>query len=144
MGGFSLSTINPVSSGIKKILERYKDSQISIISPLDKKLVIKKTSLYYFIKPEFDRFQIVTLQEYIQKLIGGSTLKETPEKYQGRLNAIIGGNFSDEDKRERLIWLLFDIMGFTYKDINEIRNNPTQSEILERLRKIEQGNRTIN
>jgi hypothetical protein len=33
-------------------------------------------------------------------------------------------------------------MGFTYKDINEIRNNPTQSEILERLRKIEQGNST--
>jgi hypothetical protein len=142
MGGFSLSTINPVSSGIKKILERYKDSQISIISPLDKKLVIKKTSLYYFIKPEFDRFQIVTLQEYIQKLIGGSTLKETPEKYQGRLNAIIGGNFSDEDKRERLIWLLFDII--SPEDINKIRNHPDQSEILEQLGKIEQENSRIN
>ncbi|MCA2814375.1 MAG: hypothetical protein IM477_18330 [Microcystis sp. M090S1] len=142
MGGFGLSAITFVSSGIKKILERYKDSQISIISPLDKKLVIKKTSLYYFIKPEFDRFQIVTLQEYIQKLIGGSTLKETPEKYQGRLNAIIGGNFSDEDKRERLIWLLFDII--SPEDINKITDHPEQSEILKRLRKIEQGNSTIN
>ncbi|REJ42868.1 MAG: hypothetical protein DWQ54_08155 [Microcystis flos-aquae TF09] len=142
MGGFGLSAITFVSSGIKKILERYKDSQISIISPLDKKLVIKKTSLYYFIKPEFDRFQIVTLQEYIQKLIGGSTLKETPEKYQGRLNAIIGGNFSDEDKRERLIWLLFDII--SPEDINKIRNHPDQSEILEQLGKIEQENSRIN
>ena len=142
MGGFSLSTINPVSSLINKLLELYQGFQISIISPLDKKLVIKKTSLYYFIKPEFDRFQIVTLQEYIQKLIGGSTLKETPEKYQGRLDAIIGGNFSDEDTRERLIWLLFDIM--SPEEINKIRNHPEQSEILEGLRTIEQENSTIN
>jgi hypothetical protein len=144
MGGFSLSTINPVSSLIKKLLELYKEFQISIIKSLDKKLLKKRTSLYNSIKLIFDSFQILTIQEYIQELIGRYTLKETQEKYQGRLNAIIGGNFSDEDKRERLIWLLFDIMGFTYKDINEIRNNPTQSEILERLRKIEQGNRTIN
>jgi hypothetical protein len=142
MGGFSLSTINPVSSLIKKLLELYKEFQISIIKPLDKKLLKKRTSLYNSIKPRFDSFQIVTIQKYIQELIGRFTLKETQEKYQGRLNAIIGGNFSVEDKRERLIWLLFDIMGFTYKDINEIRNNPTQSEILERLRKIEQGNST--
>ena len=144
MGGFSLSTINPVSSLIKKLLELYQGFQISIIKPLDKKLLKKRTSLYNSIKLIFDDFEIVTIQEYIQELIGRFTLKETQEKYQGRLNAIIGGNFSDEDKRERLIWLLLDIMGFTYKDINEIRNNPTQSEILERLRKIEQGNRTIN
>ena len=142
MGGFSLSTINPVSSLIKKLLELYKEFQISIIKPLDKKLLKKRTSLYNSIKLIFDDFEIVTIQEYIQELISRFTLKETQEKYQGRLNAIIGGNFSDEDKRERLIWLLFDIMGFTYKDINEIRNNPTQSEILERLRKIEQGNST--
>ena len=142
MGGFSLSTINPVSSLIKKLLELYKEFQISIIKPLDKKLLKKRTSLYNSIKLIFDDFEIVTIQEYIQELIGRFTLKETQEKYQGRLNAIIGGNFSDEDKRERLIWLLFDIMGFTYKDINEIRNNPTQSEILERLREIEQGNST--
>jgi hypothetical protein len=142
MGGFSLSTINPVSSLIKKLLELYKEFQISIIKSLDTKLLRKKTSLYNSIKPRFDSFQIVTIKKYIQELIGRFTLKETQEKYQGRLNAIIGGNFSDEDKRERLIWLLFDIMGFTYKDINEIRNNPTQSEILERLREIEQGNST--
>ncbi|MCZ8244035.1 MAG: hypothetical protein O9323_20350 [Microcystis sp. LE19-131.1A] len=144
MGGFSLSTINPVSSLIKKLLELYKEFQISIIKPLDKKLLKKRTSLYNSIKLIFDDFEIVTIQEYIQELIGRFTLKETQEKYQGRLNAIIGGNFSDEDKRERLIWLLFDIMGFTYKDINEIRNNPTQSEILIRLGEIEQGNSTIN
>ncbi|RPH91065.1 MAG: hypothetical protein EHM73_04405 [Chroococcales cyanobacterium metabat2.561] len=144
MGGFSLSTINPVSSLIKKLLELYKEFQISIIKPLDKKLLKKRTSLYNSIKLIFDDFEIVTIQEYIQELIGRFTLKETQEKYQGRLNAIIGGNFSDEDKRERLIWLLFDIMGFTYKDINEIRNNPDQSEILIRLREIEQGNSTIN
>ncbi|MFM7711596.1 MAG: hypothetical protein ACKO7A_02275, partial [Microcystis sp.] len=117
---------------INKLLELYQVLQISIISPLDKKLVIKKTSLYYLIKPEFDRFQIVTIQEYIQELIGRFTLKETQEKYQGRLNAIIGGNFSDEDKRERLIWLLFT-MGFTDEDINKIRDNSTQSIILKRL-----------
>ncbi len=138
MGGFSLSTINPVSSGIKKILERYKDSQISIISPLDKKLVIEKTSLYNSIKPKFDCFkEIVTIQKCTQELIGGSTLKETQEKYQGRLNAIIGGNFSDEDKRKRLIWLLFDIM--SPEEINKISEHPDQSEILERLRTIESG-----
>ncbi|GCA83890.1 hypothetical protein MiHa_01859 [Microcystis aeruginosa NIES-2522] len=138
MGGFSLSTINPVSSGIKKILERYKDSQISIISPLDKKLVNEKTSLYNSsIKPKFDSFQIVTIQKCTQKLIGGFTLKETQEKYQGRLNAIIGGNFSDEDKIERLIWLLFDIM--SPEEIDKIRDHPDQSEILKTLRKIESG-----
>ncbi|AVQ73460.1 hypothetical protein B5D77_21025 [Microcystis sp. MC19] len=143
MGGFSLSTINPVSSGIKKILERYKDSQISIISPLDKKLVIKKISLYNSIKPKFDCFKkIVTIQKCTQELIGGLTLKETQEKYQGRLNAIIGGNFSDEDKRKRLIWLLFDIM--SPEEINKISEHPDQSEILERLRDIEQENSRIN
>ena len=144
MGGFSLSTINPVSSLIKKLLELYQGFQISIIKPLDKKLLKKRTSLYNSIKLIFDDFEIVTIQEYIQELIGRYTLERMRENYLGRLNAIIGGNFSDEDKRERLIWLLFDIMGFTYKDINEIRNNPTQSEILERLREIEQGNSTIN
>jgi len=139
MGGFSLSTINPVSSGIKKILERYKDSQISIIIPLEKKLVIEKTSLYNnSIKPKFDCFKkIVTIQKCTQELIGGFTLKETQEKYQGRLDAIIGGNFSDEDKRKRLIWLLFDIM--SPEEINKIRNHPEQSEILKTLRKIESG-----
>jgi len=138
MSGFnSLSTIAPVSSGIKKILERYKDSQISIISPLDKKLVIKKTSLYMSIKPRFNCFQIVTIQKCTQKLIGGFTLKETPEKYQGRLDAIIGGNFSDEDTRERLIWLLFDIM--SPEEINKITNHPDESEILIGLGKIESG-----
>jgi hypothetical protein len=144
MGGFSLSTINPVSSLIKKLLELYKEFQISIIKSLDTKLLRKKTSLYNSIKPRFDSFQIVTIKKYIQELIGRFTLKETQEKYQGRLNAIIGANFSDRDKRERLIWLLFDIMGFTYKDINEIINHPTQSTILRRLREIEQGNSTIN
>jgi hypothetical protein len=142
MGGFSLSTINPVSSLIKKLLELYQGFQISIIKPLDKKLLKKRTSLYNSIKPRFDSFQIVTIQKYIQELIGRFTLKETQEKYQGRLNAIIGGNFSDEDKRERLIWLLFDVMDVTYEEINKIINHPDQSEILERLREIEQGNST--
>ncbi|MDB9506180.1 hypothetical protein PN502_03520 [Microcystis aeruginosa CS-338/01] len=142
MGGFSLSTINPVSSLINKLLELYQGFQISIIKPLDKKLVIKKTSLYYFINPKFDRFQTVTIQKCTQELIGRFTLKETQEKYQGRLNAIIGGNFSDEDKRERLIWLLFDIM--SPEDINKIRNHPDESEILIGLGKIEQGNSRIN
>jgi len=145
MGGFSLSTINPVSSLIKKILGLYKQFQASIIEPFQKKLGNKKTSLYYSIKPQFNCFQIVTLQEYIQELISRFTLKETQEKYQGRLNAIIGGNFSDENKkREILIWLLFDIMEVTYEEINKIRNHPDQSEILIRLGEIEQGNSTIN
>ena len=143
MGGFSLSTINPVSSLIKKILGLYKQFQASIIEPFQKKLGNKKTSLYMSIKPRF-YFKIVTIQEYIQELIGRFTLKETQEKYQGRLNAIIRGNFSDEDKRERLIWLLFDIMEVTYEDINKIRDNPTQSIILKRLREIEQENSSIN
>ena len=143
-GGFSLSTINPVSSLIKKLLELYQGFQISIIKPLDTKLLKKRTSLYNSIKPRFNCFQIVTLQEYIQELISRFTLKETQEKYQGRLNAIIGGNFSDEDTRERLIWLLFDIMEVTYEEINKIRNHPDQSEILIRLGEIEQGNSTIN
>ena len=141
-GGFSLSTINPVSSLIKKLLELYQGFQISIIKPLDTKLLKKRTSLYNSIKPRFNCFQIVTLQEYIQELISRFTLKETQEKYQGRLNAIIGGNFSDEDKRERLIWLLFDII--SPEDINKIRNHPDQSEILEQLGKIEQENSRIN
>jgi len=89
-GGFSLSTINPVSSLIKKLLELYQGFQISIIKPLDTKLLKKRTSLYNSIKPRFNCFQIVTLQEYIQELISRFTLKETQEKYQGRLNAIIG------------------------------------------------------
>lgn len=144
-GGFSLSTINPVSSLIKKLLELYQGFQISIIKPLDTKLLKKRTSLYNSIKPRFNCFQIVTLQEYIQELISRFTLKETQEKYQGRLNAIIGGNFSDENKkREILIWLLFDIMEVTYEEINKIRNHPDQSEILIRLGEIEQGNSTIN
>ncbi|CCI16913.1 conserved membrane hypothetical protein [Microcystis aeruginosa PCC 9807] len=143
MGGFSLSTINPVSSLIKKILGLYKQFQASIIEPFQKKLGNKKTILYMSIKPRF-YFKIVTIQEYIQELIGRFTLKETQEKYQGRLNAIIRGNFSDEDKRERLIWLLFDIMEVTYEEINKIKNHPDQSEILIRLREIEQGNSTIN
>ncbi|WP_375328409.1 hypothetical protein [Microcystis sp. BLCC-F210] len=142
MGGFSLSTINPVSSLIKKILGLYKQFQASIIEPFQKKLGNKKTSLYMSIKSGFD-FKIVTIQQYIQELIGRFfTLKETQEKYQGRLNAIIGGNFSDEDKRERLIWLLFDIM--SPEDINKIRNHPDESEILIGLGKIEQGNSRIN
>lgn len=141
-GGFSLSTINPVSSLIKKILGLYKQFQASIIEPFQKKLGNKKTSLYMSIKSGF-YFKIVTIQEYIQELIGRFfTLKETQEKYQGKLNAIIGGNFSDEDKRERLIWLLFDII--SPEDINKIRNHPDQSEILIRLGEIEQGNSTIN
>ena len=143
MGGFSLSTINPVSSLIKKILGLYKQFQASIIEPFQKKLGNKKTSLYMSIKPRF-YFKIVTIQEYIQELIGRFTLKETQEKYQGKLNAIIGEKFSDEDKRERLIWLLFDIMEVTYEDINKIRDNPTQSIILKRLREIEQENSSIN
>jgi hypothetical protein len=144
-GGFSLSTINPVSSLIKKLLELYQGFQISIIKPLDTKLLKKRTSLYNSIKPKFNCFQIVTLQEYIQELISRFTLKETQEKYQGRLNAIIGGNFSDENKkREILIWLLFDIMEVTYEEINKIRNHPDQSEILIRLGEIEQGNSRIN
>ncbi|CCH94369.1 conserved membrane hypothetical protein [Microcystis aeruginosa PCC 9432] len=144
-GGFSLSTINPVSSLIKKLLELYQGFQISIIKPLDTKLLKKRTSLYNSIKPRFNCFQIVTLQEYIQELISRFTLKETQEKYQGRLNAIIGGNFSDENKkREILIWLLFDIMEVTYEEINKIRNHPDQSEILIRLGEIEQGNSRIN
>ncbi|MFM6403777.1 MAG: hypothetical protein ACKPGT_03640, partial [Microcystis sp.] len=108
MGGFSLSTITAVSSLINKILELYKEFQISIVKPFDDKLALEKTILYDDTRHKFDCFQIVTIQEYIQELIGRFTLKETQEKYQGRLNAIIGGNFSDEDKRERLIWLLFD------------------------------------
>lgn len=143
MGGFSLSTINPVSSLIKKILGLYKQFQASIIEPFQKKLGNKKTSLYMSIKSGF-YFKIVTIQQYIQELIGRFTLKETQEKYQGRLNAIIGGKFSDEDKRERLIWLLFDIMEVTYEEINKIKNHPDQSEILIRLGEIEQGNSTIN
>ncbi|MFM6373307.1 MAG: hypothetical protein ACKPH1_05070 [Microcystis panniformis] len=143
MGGFSLSTINPVSSLIKKILGLYKQFQASIIEPFQKKLGNKKTSLYMSIKPRF-YFKIVTIQEYIQELIGRFTLKETQEKYQGRLNAIIRGNFSDEDKRERLIWLLFDIMEVTYEEINKIKNHPDQSEILIRLGEIEQENSRIN
>jgi hypothetical protein len=144
-GGFSLSTINPVSSLIKKLLELYQGFQISIIKPLDTKLLKKRTSLYNSIKPRFNCFQIVTLQEYIQELISRFTLKETQEKYQGRLNAIIGGSFSDENKkREILIWLLFDIMEVTYEEINKIRNHPDQSEILEQLGKIEQENSRIN
>lgn len=144
MGGFSLSTINPVSSLIKKILGLYKQFQASIIEPFQKKLGNKKTSLYMSIKPRFNCFQIVTLQEYIQELISRFTLKETQEKYRGRLNAIIGGEFSDRDKGEKLIWLLFDIMEVTYEEINKIRNHPDQSEILIRLGEIEQGNSTIN
>ncbi|MBE9264522.1 hypothetical protein IQ224_21150 [Microcystis sp. LEGE 00066] len=143
MGGFSLSTINPVSSLIKKILGLYKQFQASIIEPFQKKLGNKKTSLYMSIKSGF-YFKIVTIQEYIQELIGRFTLKETQEKYQGKLNAIIGEKFSDEDKRERLIWLLFDIMEVTYEEINKIKNHPDQSEILIRLGEIEQGNSTIN
>lgn len=143
MGGFSLSTINPVSSLIKKILGLYKQFQASIIEPFQKKLGNKKTSLYMSIKPRF-YFKIVTIQEYIQELIGRFTLKETQEKYQGRLNAIIGGNFSDEDKRERLIWLLFDIMEVTSEEINKIKKHPDQSEILIRLGEIEQENSRIN
>ena len=142
MGGFSLSTINPVSSLINKLLELYQGFQISIIKPLDTKLLKKRTSTYNSIKTVFDDFQIVTIQEYIQELIGRFTLKETQEKYQGRLNAIIGGNFSDEDKIERLIWLLFDIM--SPEEINKIRKHPDQSEILIGLGKIEQGNSRIN
>ncbi|MFM6064072.1 MAG: hypothetical protein ACKPAE_17090 [Microcystis panniformis] len=144
MGGFSLSTINPVSSLINKLLELYQGFQISIIKPLDTKLLKKRTSLYYLIKPEFDRFQIVTIQKCTQELIGRFTLKEAQEKYQGRLNAIIGGNFSDEDKRERLIWLLFDIMEVTSEEINKIENHPDQSGILIRLGEIEQENSRIN
>lgn len=144
MGGFSLSTINPVSSLINKLLELYQGLQISIIKPLDTKLLKKRTSIYNSIKTIFDDFQIVTIQEYIQELIGRFTLKETQEKYQGRLNAIIGGNFSDEDKRERLIWLLFDIMEVTSEEINKIKKHPDQSEILIRLGEIEQENSRIN
>jgi hypothetical protein len=128
----------------------YKQFQASIIEPFQKKLGNKKTSLYMSIKSGF-YFKIVTIQEYIQELIGRFfTLKETQEKYQGKLNAIIGEKFSDEDKRERLIWLLFDIREVTYEEINKIRNDskirnhPDQSEILIRLGEIEQGNSTIN
>ena len=144
MGGFSLSTINPVSSLIKKILGLYKQFQASIIEPFQKKLGNKKTSRYMSIKSGFD-FKIVTIQQYIQELIGRFfTLKETQEKYQGRLDAIIGEKFSEEDKRERLIWLLFDIMEVTSEEINKIENHPDQSEILKRLRDIEQENSRIN
>jgi hypothetical protein len=142
MGGFSLSTITAVSSLINKILELYKEFQISIIKPFDDKLALEKTILCDDTRNEFDSFQILTIQEYIQELIGRYTLSR--ENYQRRLDAILGGGFSGSNQKEELIWLLFDIMGFTYKDINEIRNNPTQSRILKRLREIEQGNSTIN
>ena len=141
-GGFSLSTINPVSSLIKKLLELYQGFQISIMETFDEKLASEKTILYDDTRHEFDRFQILTIQKYIQELISRFTLKETPEKYEGRLNAILGG-FSGSDQKEELIWLLFSMV-FTDEDINKIRNNPTQSRILKRLRTIEQGNSTIN
>jgi len=140
MGGFSLLTITAVSSLIQKILGSYKQFQASIIEPFQKKLVNKKTSLYMSIDPIFDDFQIVTIQEYIQELIGRFT--QGRENYQKRLDAILGG-FSGSDQKEELIWLLFT-MGFTYKDIDQIRSDPKQSRILIRLGEIEQGNRTIN
>lgn len=142
MGGFSPSTITPVSSLIKKLLELYQGFQISIMETFDEKLASERNRLYDDTRCEFDRFQILTIQKYIQELIGRYTLKETQEKYQGRLDAILGG-FSGSDQKEELIWLLFT-MGFTYEEINKIRNHPDQSEILIRLGEIEQGNSTIN
>lgn len=140
MGGFSLSTITAVSSLINKILELYKEFQISIIKPFDDKLALEKTILYDDTRHEFHCFQILTIQEYIQELIGRFT--QGRENYQKRLDAILGG-FSGSDQKEELIWLLFT-MGFTYKDIDQIRSDPKQSRILIRLGEIEQGNRTIN
>ncbi|MFM6376240.1 MAG: hypothetical protein ACKPH1_22115, partial [Microcystis panniformis] len=140
MGGFSLSTITAVSSLINKILELYKEFQISIVKPFDDKLALEKTILYDDTRHKFDCFQIVTIQEYIQELIGRYTLGR--ENYQKRLDAILGG-FSGSDQKEELIWLLFS-MGFTYKDIDQIRSDPKQSRILIRLGEIEQGNSTIN
>ena len=142
MGGFSPSTINPVSSLIKKLLELYKEFQISIMETFDEKLASERNRLYDDTRYEFDRFQILTIQKYIQELIGRYTLKETQEKYQRRLDAILGG-FSGSDQKEELIWLLFT-MGFTDEDINKIRNHPEQSEILKRLGEIKEGNSTIN
>jgi len=44
MGGFSPSTINPVSSLIKKLLELYKEFQISIMETFDEKLASERNS----------------------------------------------------------------------------------------------------
>ncbi|MDY7050964.1 MAG: hypothetical protein RPG89_20765 [Microcystis panniformis WG22] len=142
MGGFSLSTITAVSSLINKILELYKEFQISILKPFDDKLALEKTILYDDTRYEFDCFQILTIQKYIEELIGRYTLEKMQKNYQKRLDAILGG-FSGSDQKEELIWLLFT-MGFTDEDINKIRNNPTQSIILKRLREIEQENSSIN
>jgi hypothetical protein len=142
MGGFSPSTINPVSSLIKKLLELYQGFQISIMETFDEKLASERNRLYDDTRHEFDRFQILTIQKYIEELIGRYTLERTQKNYQRRLDAILGG-FSGSDQKEELIWLLFT-MGFTYKDINQIRSDPTQSRILKRLGEIEQGNSKIN
>jgi len=142
MGGFSPSTINPVSSLIKKLLELYKEFQISIMETFDEKLASERNRLYDDTRYEFDRFQRLTIQKYIEELIGRYTLERTQKNYQRRLDAILGG-FSGSDQKEELIWLLFS-MGFTYKDINQIRSDPKQSRILIRLGEIEQGNSRIN
>ncbi|MFM6373451.1 MAG: hypothetical protein ACKPH1_05930, partial [Microcystis panniformis] len=142
MGGFSLSTINPVSSLIKKLLELYQGFQISIMETFDEKLASERNRLYDDTRHEFDRFQRLTIQKYIEELIGRYTLEKKQKNYQRRLDAILGG-FSGSDQKEELIWLLFT-MGFTDEDINKIRNNPTQSIILKRLREIEQENSSIN
>ena len=142
MGGFGLSAITAVSSLINKILELYKEFQISIMETFDEKLASERNRLYDDTRHEFDRFQRLTIQKYIEELIGRYTLERTQKNYQRRLDAILGG-FSGSDQKEELIWLLFT-MGFTYKDINQIRSDPTQSRILKRLGEIEQGNSKIN
>lgn len=142
MGGFGLSAITAVSSLINKILELYKEFQISIMETFDEKLASERNRLYDDTRHEFDRFQILTIQKYIEELIGRYTLERTQKNYQRRLDAILGG-FSGSDQKEELIWLLFS-MGFTYKDINQIRSDPKQSRILKRLGEIKQGNSTIN
>jgi len=142
MGGFGLSAITAVSSLINKILELYKEFQISIMETFDEKLASERNRLYDDTRHEFDRFQRLTIQKYIEELIGRYTLERTQKNYQRRLDAILGG-FSGSDQKEELIWLLFS-MGFTYKDINQIRSDPKQSRILKRLGEIKQGNSTIN
>jgi hypothetical protein len=108
----------------------------------DEKLASERNRLYDDTRYEFDRFQRLTIQKYIEELIGRYTLERTQKNYQRRLDAILGG-FSGSDQKEELIWLLFS-MGFTYKDINQIRSDPKQSRILIRLGEIEQGNSRIN
>ncbi|TRV43314.1 MAG: hypothetical protein EWV52_16295 [Microcystis panniformis Mp_MB_F_20051200_S6D] len=106
MGGFSLSTITDVSSLIKKLLELYQGFQISIMETFDEKLASERNRLYDDTRHEFDLFQRLTIQKYIEELIGRYTLERTQKNYQRRLDTILG-RFSGSDQKEELIWLLF-------------------------------------